>query len=199
METTGRPDGERPGGCDTYYDHLVSLAFQEGEAFELDEQRCMEVDREFMQYFHRRVCWLALRQFGRAVSDADHTLALMDFSSAHAPDAHWATMHEQYRPFVLFHRTQAAALCELERSNAARAIDVIDEGLERIRRVFVDHDVEDEYEEDDLVVRLNEMKKAIAEEYDVRPSLSQQLADAIAAEHYELAAQLRDQIARRNH
>ena len=34
------------------------------------------------------------------------------------------------------------------------------------------------------------MKTAIAEHYDVSSSLSQQLADAIAAEQYELAAQL---------
>ena len=46
----------------------------------------MEIDREFVQFFHRRVAWLALREFDRAVADADHTLALMDFSSLHAPD-----------------------------------------------------------------------------------------------------------------
>ncbi len=41
------------------------------------------------------------------------------------------------------------------------------------------------------------MKTAIAEHYDVSSSLTQRLADAIAAEQYELAAQLRDQIGRK--
>ena len=93
----------------------------------------MEIDREFVQFFHRRVAWLALREFARAVADADHTLALMDFSSLYAPDSEWAEMHEQYRPFVLFHRTQAAALGTLERGGPETAIAEIDAGMATIR------------------------------------------------------------------
>lgn len=196
MEATGRPDGVRPGGCDTYYDHLLSLAFQEGEEFELNEDRCLQIDREFMQFFHRRVAWLALRAFGRAIVDADHTLALMDFSSAHAPDGEWAEMHEQYRPFVLFHRTQAAALIELERNQAAAAVAAIDEGLTRLQKVFEAHDAEEEFEEHPLALKLQELKQAIAEHFELRPTLAQQLAEAIASEQYELAARLRDKLGR---
>ncbi len=60
---------------------FMTEVIKEGDAFELDPARCMEIDREFVQFFHRRVAWLALREFDRAVADADHTLALMDFSS----------------------------------------------------------------------------------------------------------------------
>jgi protein-arginine kinase activator protein McsA len=42
------------------------------------------------------------------------------------------------------------------------------------------------------------MKSAMAEHYCLEPTLTQRLADAIAAEQYELAAKLRDQIERRN-
>jgi hypothetical protein len=196
MEVTGRPDGLRPGGCDTYYDHLLSLAFQEGEQFELTEERCIQIDREFMQFFHRRIAWLALRAFGRAIADADHTLALMDFSTAHAPDTEWAEMHEQYRPFVLFHRTQATALVELERSEASAAVAAIDDGLERLRKVFEAHGAEDEFDDSQLALKLQELKQAIAEHFELRPTLAQQLADAIAAEQYELAARLRDKLGR---
>lgn len=198
METTGRPDGTRPDGFDTYYDYLVALAFEEGEDFELDEAQCLEIDREFVQFFHRRISWLALREFAFAVRDADHTLALMDFSSAHAPDQSWAMMHEQYRPFVLFHRTQAQALVELEQEEPGRAVQAIDDGLEQLRDVFIQHDVEDEFDEDELVAKLLEMKRSIVDEYSVEPSLTEQLSDAIAAEKYELAAELRDRIARHN-
>jgi hypothetical protein len=196
LETTGRPDGLRPGGCETYYDHLMSLAFQEGEAFELDDDRCMQIDREFMQYFHRRVAWLALRAFGRAIADADHTLALMNFSTAHAPDTEWAEMHEQYRPFVLFHRTQAAALVELERNQAAAAVAALDTGLKQLRDVFLAHDAEEEFEESELALKLHELKQAIGEHFELRPTLTQQLAEAIATEQYELAARLRDKLGR---
>jgi hypothetical protein len=140
METTGRPDGSRPGGHDTCLEWLQAKAAQDGESFALDERRCMEIDREFVQFFHRRVAWLALREFGRAVADADHTLSLMDFSSLHTPHPAWAEMHEQYRPFVLFHRTQAVALATLERSGAEAAIAEVDAGSELIREALMRED-----------------------------------------------------------
>lgn len=196
LEMTGRPDGARPGGCRTYYDYLLRQALEEGESFGLDSERCVEIDREFLQFFHRRICWLALREFERAVSDAEHTLALMDFSTAHAPSADWAEMHEQYRPLVQFHRTQAAALAELEHDDALAAVKVIDAGLEDLRRAYNGLvEDEEEFDDDDAVQKLREMKEAIAEHYDVKPSLSDQLAEAIASEKYELAARLRDRIA----
>jgi hypothetical protein len=157
---------------------------------------------------------LALREFERAVADADHTLALMDFSSLHAPDVDWAEMHEQYRPFVLFPRTQAAALGMLERQGAEAAVAEIDAGISAIRIALeadpdaddadegigegIAEDVYDEIGEDELLVKLQEMKVAVAEQYEIKPSLSQQLADAIAAEQYERAAQLRDQLSRKS-
>ena len=203
METSGRPDGSRPGGYPTCLDWLQAEVIKEGDSFELDAARCMEIDREFVQFFHRRVAWLALREFDRAVADADHTLALMDFSSLYAPHSEWAEMHEQYRPFVLFHRTQAAALATLERGGPETAIVEIDAGSATIRELLVrDRDAADsdagDLEQDELLVKLAEMKVAIAEHYDVTSSLTQQLADAIAAEQYELAAQLRDQLGRKN-
>jgi len=201
MEVTGRPDGLRPEGCDTYLDALRQEAVLEGGGFGLDESRCAEVDREFVQYYHRRVAWLALREFDRVVEDADHTLALMDFSSAHAPDDDWVEDHEQYRPFVLFHRTQAAALAELQRTDPEGAVMAIDEGLRSLNEAMADLSalVDDELSEDayDFADRLGALRQSILVEYDLEDSLAEQLADAIASEQYELAAELRDQIATR--
>ena len=194
MEVAGRPDGSRPGGCATCLDWLSGKAADKSAAFALDECRCAEIDREFVQFFHRRVAWLALRRFDRAVADADHTLALMDFSSLYAPQRVWAEMHEQYRPFVLFHRAQAAALAALEKQGAGSAIAEIDAGSALIHDALLRDQTADEVEQDELLEKLAEMKSAIAEHYEVQPSLTQRLADAIAAEHYELAAQLRDQL-----
>ena len=197
MDTSGRPDGVQPEGFPTYYDYVVSCAFQQGEGFQLDEDHCAEVDREFYQYYHRRICWLTLKDYSSAVKDADHTLALMDFSTAYAPDEQWALAHEQFRPFVMFHRIQAAALVELEATEPEAAVKVIDEGLEGLTDVFEQHELEEHFEEDAFVVKLREMRSAVIEHYDLGPSLAEQLADAIAAEQYELAAEIRDRIAHR--
>jgi hypothetical protein len=197
METQGRPDGLRPGGADTYYDHLVEQAFQQGGQYVLSDDDCVEVDREFMQYYHRRTCWLALREFHRAVEDADHTLALMDFTRDHSDDEEWTLSHEQYRPFVLFHRTQAKALADLEEHGPEAAIVAIDTGLERLLKVFVDYEAEEYYDDDELVSKLVEMKESLRAHYGVGRTLEEQLADAVASEEYERAAQLRDEIRKR--
>ena len=196
METRGRPDGVLPEGFDTYYDYLVSLAFQEGESFQLDEARCTQIDREFYQYYHRRISWLTLKKYSEAIKDAQHTLLLMDFSTSYAPDPEWAGLHEQYRPFVMFHKIQASALLCLEGNDPQSATEAIDDGLQSLAEVFEKHDVMQHFDEDGFVVKLREMRESIIEHYELGPSLSEQLAEAIAAEQYELAAELRDRMGR---
>ncbi|MCA9234368.1 MAG: UvrB/UvrC motif-containing protein [Planctomycetales bacterium] len=199
LETVGRPDSERPHGFPTYYDYLVSAAFEEGDRFVLNDDRCLQIDREFYQFYHRRICWLALREYGRAAQDAEHTLRLMDFSSANAPVEEWAWMHEQYRPFVMFHRIQATALAELESSNPEAAVQAIDLGLEQLAAVLDEKEFDedgDEGDDDAFVEKLREMRGSIAEHYELKPSLADQLAQAIAAEQYERAAEIRDRMSR---
>ncbi len=198
METSGRPDGQRPEGAETYLDQLIQESFGQGESAQLNEDQCFEVDREFLQYYHRRICYLALREFDRAVTDADHTLALMDFVAEHSPEPDWTLSHEQYRPFVLFHRTQAAAMAKLKGSAAEAAIEEINRGLDRIRQAFVTMQVEERFDEDELVAQLIELKESLRQEYQLGQTLAEQLSDAVANEEYERAARLRDEISRRS-
>jgi hypothetical protein len=197
LEVVGRPDGEKPHGFPTYYDYLVSAAFQEGTEFALGEERQQEVDREFYQFYNRRICWLTLNEYGKAAADADHSLRLMDFSSANAADREWALMHEQYRPFVMFHQVQATALTKLQSDEPEGAVQVIDAGLESLSSLFVQHGAEEHFDEDVFVVKLREMQASIKSHFHLGPTLAEQLAEAVAAEQYELAARLRDRLARR--
>jgi hypothetical protein len=197
MEATGRPDGARPGGAATYLDDVKRQAAEAGEPFELSENECLEIDREFIQFYHRRICYLALREFRRALADAEHTLALMDFAAAHSPNTEWTLSHEQYRPFVLFHHAQAAALSVLQESGPEEAIEEVNRGMDRIREIFVAMGAEEQFDGDELVKQLVELKDSLRNEYHVGRTLAEQLADAISAEQYERAARLRDEIARR--
>ncbi len=194
METDLRPDGLRPNGAETYYDYLVGEVIREGGSFRLSKEQCAEADREFVQYYHRRLCWLSLREYRRAARDADHSLAFMDFVREHAADEEWALSHEQYRPFVLFHRVQAGALAALQDDGPELAVGEINAGLARFRELFARYDAEEQYSGDELVRRLEEMRESIRTRYEVGRTLDEQLAEAIRAEDYELAAKLRDQI-----
>ena len=195
LEATGRPDGKRPEGHETYFDYLNSLILNNGEDFVLSDEQCAAADREFVQFYHRRICWLALRNYRKAVEDADHTLQFMDFCRDHAPEEDWALTHEQYRPFVLFHRTQAAALVDLEESGPEAAIQVINKELKRFRDLYPQYDAEEQFEENELVSRLSDLRESLRVQFDIGRTLDEQLADAVAAEKYELAAQLRDKLA----
>src|SRR5262249_38680453 len=70
-ETPGRPDGPRRHGPATYSDPLRREARRRPDLV-LSEEQCQEADREFVQFYHRRLGWLALRDYARAVADADH-------------------------------------------------------------------------------------------------------------------------------
>lgn len=196
METADRPDGVRPHGAATYLDYLVEHFGGQAD-FRLSQKQCLEMDREFLQYYHRRICWLALRDFGQAVKDADHTLALMDYAAEHAPSEDWTQSHEQYRPFVLFHRTQAAALAALERGGPDEALQALNEGLEQIRRLAENPEAAEPADYEEQIEQLERLKQWLREEYQIDRTLQEQLAEAVANEQYEKAAQLRDAIARR--
>lgn len=198
LETSGRPDGQKPDGFETIYDKLFSESLERGEEFEMDDSRCFEVDREFVQFYHRRICWLQMREYGNAVKDAEHTLKLMDFCLTHSPDEGWTLSHEQYRPFVLFHRIQAAAFNIIESDNGAEtAIEEINQGLEQLRIVFESFGTEEPFENEELVQRLTELREELRKKYHVGQTLTEKLADAVAKEEYELAAQLRDELDRK--
>jgi hypothetical protein len=200
MEVNGRTDGARPHGHGTFFDYLRELARPteaNGGAFRLDPEQCAEADREFTQFYHRRVAWLALRDFDRAVDDADHTLAFMDFVRDHAPTDEYRLAHEQYRGFVLFHRTQADAARWVERDDPEGAIDAVLGGLKRLRAFFAEHDLEDRMDEDVMVQQLRKLERSLRDLHGIEATLEEQLEKAVANEEYETAARIRDALRQR--
>ncbi len=200
IETAGRPDGTRPHGCATYFDYVrqqARVADHGGQSFVLSEEQCEEADREFIQYYHRRICWLALRNYAQAIADSDHTLAFMSFVRDHSPSEEYAQAHEQYRGFVIFHRTQAAAAFAVEKDDPEAALDAIRDGLERLRAFFTAYDAEEHMEEDGMVQQLRKMDRSLRKLHKIDATLQERLAEAVANEQYETAAKLRDALRKR--
>ena len=204
LEVTGRPDGLRPHGFATYLDYLRHCAAGRGQSpggksppWTMSKVQCNEADREFVQFNHRRVAWLSLRRYDRAIQDADHTLALMDFIRRHGQEEAFIASHEQLRGPVLFHRTQAATIMALERRRYEDAIDALRDGIERLdahqHSWWDDHDPE-ESPNPALVDHLRSFEEEIRINYHVEKTLREQLDDAVANEDYEQAARLRDRI-----
>lgn len=205
LEVGGRPDGLRPHGFLTYLDYLRHSAagrahgpgVKGAPSWAMSEPQRNETDREFIQFYHRRVAWLSLRRYDKAIHDADHTLALMDFVRRHGGDAEYIASHEQFRGLVLFHRTQASTATALERRKPEEAIDILREGVERLsdhqRAWWDDHDA-DESPNPTLIEQLRGLENEIRKNFSVEKTLREQLDEAVASEDYEAAARLRDRI-----
>jgi hypothetical protein len=204
MEVGGRPDGTKPHGFATFLDYLRYRAAGRGQApggkappWTMGQEHGVEADREFVQYYHRRVAWLTLQRYDKALLDADHTLALMDFVCQHGMDEEYIASHERFRGLVLFHRTQAAAALALERRRPDEAIDIVREGIERL----VSHHTQWSEEHDQggtpnepLIEQLRVLEREIRKNFAVEKTLREQLDEAVEHEDYERAARLRDQI-----
>jgi protein-arginine kinase activator protein McsA len=66
-----------------------------------------------------------------------------------------------------------------------------------MQTVFAKFGAEEQFDGDELVGQLTAIKEALRKEYSVGKTLAEQLADAVAAEEYERAARLRDEIAQK--
>jgi hypothetical protein len=204
LEVTGRPDGVRPHGFVTYLDYLRHSAASRGLSpggkapqWSMSAQQCAESDREFIQFYHRRVAWRALGRHDRAIQDADHTLALMDFVRRHGIGEEYIASHEQFRGIVLFHRTEAAFALALERHRPEEAIDALRDGIDRLsthQRVWWEEHDPTESPNPTLVDQLRKIEHEIRQKFLVEKTLREQLDEAVAREDYEQAARLRDQI-----
>lgn len=196
LEKLNRPDGTRPHGHPTYFDYLKQSARLD-EPFVLNSDQCEAADREFVQFYHRRICWLALQNYARAMADADHTLAFMDFVRDHSPSEEFTRAHEQYRGFVLFQRTQAAAALKLDRDDPEGAIDAVHEGMEKIRSFLEEMAFEENLDENPMIQHLQKIEQSVRDQHNISETIQEQLARAVENEQYEEAARLRDVLRKR--
>jgi hypothetical protein len=204
LEAVGRPDGVRPHGFATYLDYLRHSAASRGQAPEgkaprwaMSAHQCAEADREFIQFYHRRVAWLALGRHDMAIQDADHTLALMDFVRRHVSEEEYVASHEQFRGIVLFHRAEAAIALAIERHRPEEAIDAVRDGIDRLtvhQRTWWEARELPDSPNPALAEQLRAFEQEIRKKFAVEKTLREQLAEAVAQEDYEQAARLRDQI-----
>ena len=207
LHISGRPDGRSPFGFPTLLDYHLDRAKRElkqgdGDRFELSHPECRELQREAMQFYHRRVSWMRLGEFAQAAADAEHNLAIMDLLRERASDREDWLESEQYRAFVMSHLARARALDLLNQNQREAAIDALDEGIETIEAIF-----RQDYERPELVDHntdlqgLRDLRRSLIERphspvgirrESERERLMRELAAAVEQEEYERAAQLRD-------
>jgi len=202
MEVTGRPDGARPHGHESLLDHYLAVLeehqrkYGADEQFKLNSDDCARLRLESLQYYHRRISFFELKDYAAAERDADHNLQIMDLLKAYAENEADRMLSEQYRAFVLMHRTKARVHQSVERKDYRLSLAQIDEGIELIEGFFKEYGRADLIDKAMEIAFLRNWRSEIAREIPVSEPerLEQLLREAVEQENFERAAELRDRL-----
>ncbi len=202
MEMTGRPDGDRPHGreslLDFYEEQLREHTRKHGTemGFALTADQCQALREEAVMYYHRYLSLFVLEEFSGVVRDTDRNLRVLDICGKYATDEQDRLILEQYRPYITMMNARAQASIHLEHKEFAKAIQHVEEGLERIREFYERFGQEEAYAKSNEVRVLKRFSREIQRKLPVDPAerLRRKLERAVREERYEDAARLRDEI-----
>lgn len=203
MNTEGRPDGKRPFGQPSLFEHYrarlhryVAAHGGSDQGFKLKAEDCARLQLEALQYHHRYICLLQLEDYAGVIRDAERNLAVFDFVSQHAESEELAWSLEQFRPQLLMVLTRARAAQALAVNDHGLAMQQIEEGLEKIRTFCHEHGRGEAAETGGEVQSLENWLEEIRAKRPLsrREKLERALHEAINCEDYERAAQVRDEL-----
>ncbi len=203
MEVSGRPDGDRPNGHDSYlsfYEHELQKYSDNRKGnevgFELDEQACELLRAEGMMYYHRYLAEFILEDFKAVERDTMRNLRLMDFCNRYAAEESDRYVLEQYRPYVVMMRARARGHQSLKDNRPKAAKEAIKNGIDEIKEFHDKFGQEKLLAGSSEIAILQAMLKDIERRIPVDPleKLRRKLSKAIKEERYEDAALIRDKM-----
>lgn len=215
MDLSGRPDGQRIDGYESWLDlHSVRQrehdeANPDGAAYELRREDCVELLREGVQYYHRYVSFWALERYELCARDTARNLRLIHFVRDHAHSDRDKMQFDQWRPYVAMMHARAVATPLIEAGDTDGALVAIDLAIERVQEFLEDYGREDQADQVNELGFLKRWRREVANdsvkglpspeepgEADPLEALRGRLSEAIDAEQYEEAAELRDELTR---
>ena len=201
MYADGRPDGRRPFGHPSLFEYYQARLYKHLEAhhgsdegFKLKPEDCAKLQLEAVQYHHRYICLLQLEDYAGVVRDAERNLAVFDFVAEHAQSEELAWSLQQFQPQLLMILTRARAAQALQAEDYTLAIQLVEEGLEKIRGFYAENGRPDAAEQTGEVQSLENWLQEIRAKRPLsrRESLERALNEAVKSEDYERAAKMRD-------
>lgn len=202
METSGRPDGQRPNGCESlleFHEHRLEQYRQQhgsDEGFDLDEQACQLLREEAIMYYHRYLAEFVLEDFEGVERDTSRNLRAFDFCQRLAAEESDRFLMEQHRPYVLMMRSRARAMSALRDNRPKVAMAAVREGMDGIKGFFRHYQREQDLPQCGEYAILKALAKEIENRLPKDPlqQIRRELAKAIREERYEDAASLRDRL-----
>jgi UvrB/UvrC motif-containing protein len=203
MNAEGRPDGKRPFGYPSLLEYYQArlykhVAEHEGsdDGFALKREDCTKLQLEALQYHHRCFCLLQLEDYPAVIRDAERNLVIAEFVTKHvaSPDLAWSVL--QFQPQLLTVLTRARGAQALQAGDYPLAIQLVEEGIEKIRTFCNEASPSDAPNESVEELSLEEWLEEIRAKRPLskRERLEDALREAVKTEDYERAAQVRDQL-----
>jgi hypothetical protein len=208
MELTGRPDGYRPHGRESYleyYEEQRRIYEKENgggataAGFSLSTDQCQELREEAVMYYHRYLSLFILGDFAGVIRDTARNLRVLDICAEFAADEHDRFILEQYRPYIIMMNTRATASLQFKDEMYQKALNTVTDGLDRIREFFIRFGQQEAFDKSNEVKILKRFARDIRRKLPVDPldKLQTKLERAVKREDYEQAAKLRDEIQHR--
>jgi hypothetical protein len=201
MNAGGRPDGKRPFGCGSLFEHYQARLYKHlaahggsDEGFALKAEDCAKLQLEALQYHHRYICLLQLEDYAGVIRDAERNLAAFAFVSKHAQTEELGWALQQFQPQLLMVLTRARGSQALQSEDYALAIQQVEEGLEKIRAFYAENSRADSADQSAEIHSLENWLEEIRAKRPLSPreKLERALSEAVKNENYEKAAQVRD-------
>ena len=198
MELSGRPDGRMPHGSPSLLQHYLALekALPASDpALQLDEKACGGLQQEAMQFYYRYISFFALREFDGVIRDTNHNLKIIQYVIRHAPDE----LKRAFLPFFPYVRMMNAR-ARAEKATVAKQYDAALAALEAARTEIetfcAEHELGDLPVAAPALATLRELAEQVIRQKPRSPAdrLREELERAVAAENYERAAALRDEL-----
>ena len=134
---TGRPDGARPHGLDSYYDYfrgeLEKYEEENGtrEGFELAEEEWETLFEESFHRYTRYLLFAGIKRWEDVQRDTDTNLSVTNLAREFAPsEIAWSSY--QYKGYMIMMNSIAKAELSLQEDDPETALLHIDKGIQQI-------------------------------------------------------------------
>ncbi len=134
---TGRPDGMRPHGVDSYYDYFFARlrTYEEAhgtrEGFELTSEEWETLFEESFHRYTRYLLFAGIKRWKDVQHDTAMNLAVTNLARECAPsEIAWRSY--QYKGYMLMMHSIAKAELRLQEDDTATALQEIDTGIQQI-------------------------------------------------------------------
>ena len=201
MNAEGRPDGKRPMGHPSLFEYQESRLKKHmdehgsDDGFKLRGEDCAKLQLEALQFHHRYICLLELQDYAAVVRDTNRNLSVFNFVARYAETEELAWALQQFRPQLLLIQVRAKGNEKLAAKRHREAVQEIEHSISEIRQFYAEHgrgDLEHCAEIQYLENWMNEIHTA--RPLSKREKIEHALNEAVLAENYEKAAEMRDKL-----